>query len=164
MRIFFFSFFIFHFSLPGNAQQFAHKPENPVFILDSIRVNDLHLKDVNAENIAGLNVYKREEAIKLIGEDGRNGVIFIETKAFKKKKFWSMLSTINPEYKMLVPSPDADEGIRYIYPGKTIIERANSKIFSLKPEEIKEVQIIGFAEMKKKYGIEGKKGVLIIKK
>jgi hypothetical protein len=164
MRILLFTFFILHFTFSGSAQQYSHKPENPIFILDSTRVNDLQLKDINADKVAFVNVYKGEEAIKIMGEEGRNGVIFIETKDFKKKQFWTMLSTLSSEYKELVPSPDSIYSILYIYAGKTILERADEKIFSIKPEEIKDVQIIGFSEMKKKYGTEGKKGVLILSK
>lgn len=164
MRIILFTFFILHFTFSTSAQQFSHKPENPVFMLDSSRVYDLQLKEINTIDIAKVNVYKGEEAIKIMGEEGKNGVIFIETKAFKKKQFWNMLATISSEYKELVPSPDSVYSALYIYPGKTILERADEKIFSIKPEEIKNVQIIGFAEMKKKYRIEGKKGVLILKK
>jgi hypothetical protein len=164
MRFLLFTFFILSFTFSGSAQQFYAKPENPIFILDSTRVNDLQLKDINAEKVAQVNVYKGEEAIKIMGEEGKKGVIFIETKEFKKKQFWTMLSTLSAEYKELVPSPDSIYSILYIYPGKTILERADEKIFSIKPEEIREVQIIGFAEMKKKYGIEGRKGLLIVSK
>lgn len=164
MRIFLFTSFILLSTISGLAQQFASKPETPIFILDSTRINDLQLKDLNANSIAKMNVYKGEEAIKIMGEEGKNGIVFIETKEFKKKQFWTMLASISSEYKELVPSPDSLYSIPYIYPGKTILERADEKIFSIKPEDIKSVQIIGFAEMKKKYGIEGKKGVLIQKK
>ena len=164
MRILLFTFFILNFTFSSSAQQYSHKHETPIFILDSTRVNDLQLKEINADKVAHVNVYKGEEAIKIMGEEGKNGVIFIETKEFKKKQFWTMLSSINAEYKELVPTPDSIYSLLYIYSGKTILERADEKIFSIKPEEIKDVQIIGYAEMKKKYGAEGKKGVLILKK
>ena len=72
MRILLFTFFILHFTFSGSAQQYSHKPENPIFILDSTRVNDLQLKDINADKVAHVNVYKGEEAIKIMGEEGRN--------------------------------------------------------------------------------------------
>lgn len=135
--------------------------EYPLFYIDSVRIESVDFRSLNPNSIAEMTAYKNEEAKKMFGEQARNGVIFIETKVFKKKKFWEMLCKKSEDYCKLVPNPDADSTIRYIYPGKTILERADAKIFNLKPEEISKVKIIGFKEMERKYKVKGVRGVVV---
>jgi hypothetical protein len=55
----------------------------PLYIVDGIKKSKL---DINPENIEKMEVVKKEVAIALYGEDGRNGAIIVTTKkrSFKK--------------------------------------------------------------------------------
>ncbi len=59
------------------------KSAMPLFMIDGIKKSKL---DINPETIEKMEVVKKEVAIALYGEDGRNGVIVVTTKrpSFKK--------------------------------------------------------------------------------
>lgn len=58
----------------------------PVYFIDSVQVSKETLKNYNPQNIKSISVYKGNDAIRLIGPAGRDGVVYIETKTFAKEK------------------------------------------------------------------------------
>lgn len=58
----------------------AQKSE-PLIIVDGIVISsDVNIQELNELNIKSINVYKGPEASKKYGEEGKNGVIVVETK------------------------------------------------------------------------------------
>ena len=53
----------------------------PTYIIDGVKVLESALSSLDPKEIASMNVLKDEKAIELYGEDGKNGVIEIKTKA-----------------------------------------------------------------------------------
>ncbi|OXA81705.1 Signal transducer regulating beta-lactamase production, contains metallopeptidase domain [Flavobacterium aquidurense] len=52
----------------------------PLIIIDGEIVYDVDIKDLDSDNIKSIHVYKDSELIKKYGDEGKNGVIIIETK------------------------------------------------------------------------------------
>jgi hypothetical protein len=52
----------------------------PLIIIDGEIVYDVDIKDLDSENIKSIQVYKDSELMKKYGDEGKNGVIIIETK------------------------------------------------------------------------------------
>lgn len=75
-------------SLHGvNAQQTTRTSVmEPVYYLDSVEIAPAELQKVAPGEIATVTVFKDEKAIEKFGEKGRNGVVFIESKEFIRKK------------------------------------------------------------------------------
>ena len=64
---------------------------NPVFFIDSVNVLQSDLQKYNPEQIAAVTVFKDKEAINILGEEGKDGVVYIETIPFAKKTLLEIL-------------------------------------------------------------------------
>jgi len=53
----------------------------PTYIIDGVKVPESALSSLDPKEISSMNVLKDEKAIELYGEEGKNGVIEIKTKA-----------------------------------------------------------------------------------
>jgi len=89
-------------------------PNDPLFFIDSIRVNRRVLENYQPSEIASLTVYKDANAIKRVGPEGKNGLIYIETKAFARQRYWQYFKSKSNDYAKAVPAPENDSSVQYI--------------------------------------------------
>jgi hypothetical protein len=57
---------------------------NPIFFIDSVNVDNSELQKYDPTEIAQVTVYKDKEATDLLGEDGKDGVVYIFTKNIQR--------------------------------------------------------------------------------
>lgn len=62
------------------AHQAPTNLENPLFVLDGVKIAYKTLIDIDPENIKSIEVLKGNTALEQYGEEGKNGVILIYTK------------------------------------------------------------------------------------
>lgn len=62
------------------------KMNQPLYVIDGIISTDSILKTIDPKNVKTINVLKGNGAKAIYGEDGKNGVIIIETKDLTKKQ------------------------------------------------------------------------------
>ena len=72
--------------------------DDPVFFIDSTNVDRSEMMNYQPEQIAKVSVYKDSNAIKLVGPEGKDGVVYIETKVFARKRYWNYFRTKSAEY------------------------------------------------------------------
>nr|WP_321237005.1 M56 family metallopeptidase [uncultured Psychroserpens sp.] len=65
----------------GNA-----KGEQPLFIIDGKRLSEDEFKDLNPNNIDKIEIIKGENAYKVYGKKGENGVVVVNSKSSRKNK------------------------------------------------------------------------------
>jgi beta-lactamase regulating signal transducer with metallopeptidase domain len=124
--------------------------EKPLVIIDGVEQT---LEGIKTEDIKNINVLKGEHATEKYGDKGKNGVIEI--------------SRIQPDDAYLPPknlkddiqSDSLPENALYVIDGKLITRDAVEK---LKPENIKEVNVLKGKNATDKYGSLGKNGVIEI--
>ncbi|CCG52846.1 Probable outer membrane protein precursor YfbK [Flavobacterium indicum GPTSA100-9 = DSM 17447] len=78
----------------------------PLFIVDNQTVQEETFKLINPEDIVNVNVIKDQDAIKLYGEKGKNGVIQISSNG--KIKWDKINSTLDPnseDYEAFIENP-----------------------------------------------------------
>ncbi|GAB5553882.1 MAG: hypothetical protein Sapg2KO_34730 [Saprospiraceae bacterium] len=148
--------------------------ERPLVVVDGVKrgfgkevVNQLDPND-----IATVNVFKGEAAIKQFGEDGRNGVIDVVTKAEAKKE--TKLKVIDPKgsASFKVPSLSKEPLIKNndgkMFEGKLIfVDGVKTKVGeplvdNLYADDVKSINIIKGEAAIEKYGAKGKTGVIEI--
>jgi hypothetical protein len=135
---------------------------DPVFFLDSVRVNRGVLQNYEPSEIAAVTVLKDSSAIKIMGPKAKNGLIYIETKKFAKEKYWNYFKSKSEEYAKLVPSVEGDGNIQYILNKRILTENFEGDLASIDDKVFKEIQIISKQQLVKDYGVTGKDfGVLI---
>jgi hypothetical protein len=136
---------------------------DPVFFIDSINVDRSELNNYEATDIASVSVYKDSNAIKLIGDEGRDGVVYIETKAFAKAKYWNYFKSKSSRYAELVPSPQADTVVQYILNKRVLKSNFEGDLSLIDDKIFKEIIVIDKATLEKEYGMTNKSIGVIIK-
>jgi len=125
---------------------------DPVFFIDSIRVNKNILKNYNPDEIALVTVYKGLDAIKRV-KSATNGLIYIETKDFARERYWKYFKTKSNEYAKIALSPKKDTNIQYILNKKVLKDNFEGDLASINDTAFRGIQIIDKKTLEKDYGI-----------
>jgi hypothetical protein len=142
---------------------FSKEPENePVFFLDSIRVNRGVATSYQPAEIASITVLKGATGIKILGPEGKNGVIYIYTKNYVKSKYWDYLKSKSKDYLKAVPSADKDKDVVYILDNEVLWKDFEGKLFKLNDSIFRDMKVIGKRALKRDFKIKDKDwGILI---
>ena len=135
----------------------------PMFFLDSIRVNKGVLNDYTPDEIAQITVYKDTNAIKIAGKEAKNGAVYIMTKSFARESYWNYFRSKSKEYKMLVPDTDTEVKVVYILNGKILKSNFESDLVKIDDNNLSELSIVDKDKLKKDYKITDKILGVIIK-
>jgi hypothetical protein len=135
---------------------------DPVFFIDSVRVNKWALNAFNADDIASVTVYKDTNAIKLFGPEAKYGLIFIESKMFAKQRYWKYFNAKSAEYSKVVLIPGAEFDVQYILNNRILKNNFEGDLAAIDDKIFKSIRIIDQKELKKEFGITDKAyGVII---
>jgi len=136
--------------------------DNPIYFIDSVNVDHEGLQKYDPKEIASVNVLRGKEAMEIAGEEGKDGVIYIETIPFAIKRYKRYFSSKSPEYEQIISKSNNDSTIQYIL-NKKVLTAGNEGNLSLIDDKVfKEIKILSKDELIKEYGITGKEhGVLI---
>lgn len=135
---------------------------DPVYFIDSVNVEQSEMMKYEPSQIAIVNVYKDKDALELMGEDGKDGVIYIETKDFAKNRYWKYFCSKSKEYAQAVPSSTQDDGIQYILNDRVLQKDFEGDLALIDDSIFKGILVIGERDLKKKYKIDNKSiGVVI---
>lgn len=144
----------------ATAQEIASK--DPAYFIDSIRVTKADLMKYDPNDIAVVSVYKEASATKILGPEGKSGIVYIETKQFCKHRYWTYFKSKSLAYAKLVPSVDSDINITYILNTKVAGKNYESDLAAVNDRTFKNLQIINKDQLLKAYGITDKDyGVVI---
>ena len=136
--------------------------DDPVFFIDSVNVTRIELQKYQPSDIALVTVYKDTNAIKLVGPQGKDGAVYVETKAFARNKYWHLFSERSPEYLNAVPDPQSDSSVAYILNGKVLKENFEGDLSLLDDKSLTEISVIDAEKLKKDFNVLDKRvGVLI---
>jgi hypothetical protein len=134
---------------------------DPVFFIDSIRINKAVLQNYDPNEIASVTVYKNSDATERI-ESATNGLIYIETKKFAKTKYWKYFKLKSAEYAKIVPSPENDSNIQYILNKRILKDNFEGDLAAINDKIFTGIQIINKQQLIGDYHIIDKEfGVLI---
>jgi len=139
---------------------------DPIFFIDSIRVNKAVLSNFAPSEIATVTVYKDTNVIKKIFHgtgNVKNGLVYIETKDFAKDKYWNYFKAKSPDYARIVTSSKTDTTtVQYILNGKVLKKDFEGDLASINDDTFKELVIIDKKKLANQYGITDKDyGILI---
>lgn len=141
---------IIHLNSKNRLATGTNKNE-PLFILNGRIISQKEMNDLNPNDIESMEVYKGEEAQKLYGDKGKNGVIvlkLIPTDQLNEKN----RSNITDLNKIKV------ENYLYILDGKVISKSDLEKVYS--KETVSSLILLNSKEAIEKYGEKGKNGVV----
>ncbi|WP_285055313.1 hypothetical protein [Pedobacter ginsengisoli] len=147
----------------GEHVNLVETTNDPVFIIDSLRMFRDEMQIVDPNTIAAVTVYKDKNATDRFGPEAENGLIYIETKAFVRKRYWTLLSTKSKEYLKLVSAPGKEDEVVYILNGKPLLKNHEGDLAGLNATIFEGLSVIDKATLKKEYQVEGYLWGIVIK-
>jgi hypothetical protein len=136
--------------------------EYPVFFIDSINVDRSEIMKYQPEQFAKVSVYKDSNAINLVGPDGKDGVVYMETKVFAKKRYWNYFKSKSNDYANIVLAPESDSIIQYVLNDRILTTNFEGDLAPINDKIFKEIKVIDKETLQKEFGISDKSfGVLI---
>lgn len=137
-------------------------PDDPMYFLDSIRVNMGVLKNYTPEEIAFLKVYRGKDAIAVAGKEATNGAIYFITKKFAREHYSDYFRSRSAEYSSRVPDMESEAGVGYILNGKVLKKNPESDLFLINDNNFIDLHVIDSDTLRKKYHVRDKTiGVVI---
>jgi hypothetical protein len=142
---------------------FKESENEPIYFLDKVKVNTGVLDLYNPNDIAMIEVFKDTSAIKLVGNEGKNGVIYITTKAYARKKYWDFFKSKSSDYLKVVPSIYEKENVVYILNNKILEQNFEADLSRIDDSNFLELKVIDKKQLKSEFNVVGKKFGVIIK-
>ena len=135
---------------------------DPIFFIDSVKIAKSDLSQMNPNEVALITVIKDTITLKKFGPGAKNGIIYIETKGFDRKRYWRYFMSKSREYAKLAPTPENDSRIQYILNSKILKENFEGNLALINDKIFKGLQIITKEQLIKDYNITDKDyGVII---
>jgi hypothetical protein len=152
------------YSIFHKSDKFVLFPaDEPVYFLDSIRVNTGVLHNYQPKEIAMISVYKNADSLKINDPNAKNGTIYITTKAFAREHYWNYFKSKSPDYAKQVPDLATEEKVVYIVNDKLLTTNFEADLFAINDSNLTELTLIGGEALKKDYKIRGRVIGIIIK-
>jgi hypothetical protein len=130
--------------------------DDPIFFIDSVNVTRIELQEYQPTQIAVMTIYKDTNAIKLVGQQGKDGVVYIETKKFARNKYWNYFKSKSPDYFKAVPSLEDDSTVVYILNGEIQKQNFEGDLSIIDDKTFIDLKVIGKELLSKNYGIQDK--------
>jgi hypothetical protein len=135
---------------------------DPIFFVDSVNIDKSELKNYDPKDIAQVTVYKDSDAIRLAGPEGKDGVVYVETKEFARKLYWTFFSSKSAEYSRIVPTPGSDSLIQYILNKRVLTSNFEGDLALVSDSIFKKITILDRDALQSQYHISDKTyGVVI---
>ena len=144
---------------PHNAKRVIHQP---LYFVDSILITPAELDKFNPSDIAAIDVYKDSSAFKLVGYRGENGLIYIETKKFARKKYWSFFASKSDAYLKWVPNAESDSAVVYILNNKVLKTSFENELSKIDDLTFVSLIVVDAEVLKRDYNVTDKKGIIYL--
>jgi hypothetical protein len=149
----------------------SHKPvdlfkepvDEPLYFLDNIQVNRGVLSLYDPKEIAAVTVYKDSSAFKIAGEKGKNGVIYITTKAYARDKYWNYFKSKSSDYIKAVPSIKREGNVVYVLNDKVLVKDFEGDLYFIDNTNFIDLKVIDKKHLQQEYSIKDRKWGIIIK-
>jgi bla regulator protein blaR1 len=130
--------------------------QKPIYFLNGNRVEDSwDFNSIEPSDIEEVEIINDEQAKKLYGDKGVNGVVLITTKTKKSKQSESNDGSI----KLNNVSQTSTSSSLFILDD---VEISSDKLSSIKSEDIESINVLKEKSALESYGEKGKNGVVII--
>jgi hypothetical protein len=137
------------------------RPDEPMFFVDSIRTNESFIEEAyTPDEIALVTVIKGDNAVRIGGDEAKNGIIYITTKHFARTTYWNLFRSVSPSYAAAVQSQD-DTDIVYVLNDNVLTENAESELFPITRNNLVDIKVIDRKQLKKQFDKKGRVGVIL---
>lgn len=136
--------------------------EKPLFVINGKHTTYDDLSHIKPNDIESIHVLKNKKAIDQFGEAGKNGVVVITLKNFKKPELTPEVKEERVEQNpsAFFYSPSTGVQPLFVLDGK-IIQQAD--IEKINTRNIESIEVLKGEKATDQYGDKGKNGVVVIK-
>ncbi|HWV68649.1 hypothetical protein [Chitinophaga sp.] len=136
--------------------------DDPVYVLDSVVVNQAAIGQVSPDRIGVITIAKGSKAVLKYGSQAENGVVYIETKPFARKRVNVLLSSESPAYDSLLRKYGNDSSFYFIVNGKPVTPTNETGLMTLDRKTFRSMRIISDKEVQDKYQVMDRKAGIVI--
>ncbi len=136
--------------------------DDPVYVLDSVVVNQAAIGQVSPDRIGVITIAKGSKAVLKYGSQAENGVVYIETKPFARKRVNVLLSSESPAYDSLLRKYGNDSSFYFIVNGKPVTPTNETGLMTLDRKTFRSLRIISDKEVQDKYQVMDRKAGIVI--
>ena len=149
------------FVATGAAAQ-SVEGDDPVYVLDSVVTTQAAIGKVTPDRIGLITIAKGNKAVLKYGSQAANGVVYIETKPFARKRVNALLSSESPAYDSPLRQYGNDSSFYFIVNGKPITPTDETGLMTVDKKTFRSVKIISDKAVQDKYQVMDKKAGIII--
>jgi len=136
------------------AAQVPQLGKEPMYFIDSVRVDKNGLANIDANDVAMVTVLKQKSAVAHFGDAGKDGVVLIETKAFVRKRYTKYLASRSVEYSKLIANGDTD--IKYVINGEVQKKDFVDALDNIADSTFINIKVIDKVSLAKDYNVTDK--------
>ncbi|WP_343674329.1 hypothetical protein [Chitinophaga sp.] len=134
--------------------------DGTLFIVDSVEAtNGLQL---SPDQIAFINVVKSPTLQAKYGAKAANGIIYIESKPFARKRYNRLFASVSPAFEAAIKKYGDDSKFQYVLNSLKIDSSSVNLLAALDSGTIANIEVINAAALKKRYEVRDKKVGIII--
>ncbi|MBO9730052.1 MAG: hypothetical protein J7623_15550 [Chitinophaga sp.] len=136
--------------------------DDPVYVLDSVVVTQAVVGQVSPDRIGLMTIAKGSKAVLKYGSQAENGVVYIETKPFARKRVQTLLRSKSPQYDSLLNKYGNDSSFLYVVNGHPM-EPTNETLFmTLDQKTFRSINILTREQIVKSFGEAKHEAVIVI--
>lgn len=105
------------------------------------------MEGLDPSKIALIDIVKGKKLKEKYGPEGENGVIFIETVDFARKRYTRMFAEISPEYKKQFEQAGSDSCFQYVLDGSPINTSKEQMLAALLRKDIDSINVMFNGEL-----------------
>lgn len=126
--------------------------ENPIFFIDSVLAAKTDFFQFNPKLVASLTILNGKDAIDVLGDKAQDGLVYLESIPFAKKRFERYFKNKSEAYRQLLLSNPADSSIQYILNSKLLVKDYEGNLSAIDDKVFESLKILSKEELVTTYG------------
>ena len=140
----------------GSQHAFAQEEEgDPVYVVDSVLSAQNALEKIPPDQIGIITIAHGSKAVAKYGPQALNGVVYIETKPFARRRVNELLRKHSPDYDKAWKKFGGDSSFYFIVNTQPVTPTNESLLMTLDAKTLKTIKVIESGELEDKYRIKG---------
>lgn len=156
---------VFIFPMLGSAQSKEPSEKlgrNPIYFIDSVRTTTSDFMHFDVNTIASLTILTDTDATNKYGQEAKDGVIWIQTKALATKRYLKFFRQKSAPFDSLYKVTNSDSTFVYIINDKIKGKNSSGDLATIDDYLFISLDVLTADDLKKKYNITDKQfGILI---
>lgn len=137
--------------------------EAPVYVIDSVLATPALMENLPPDQIGLITIAHGQKAMLKYGSQAANGVVYVETKPFARKRVRRLLSAAVPAYDSLLRRYGSDSSFQYIVNDIPVTPTDETRLMTLDKKTFVSLEIVSPKVLEERYHIKNRQaGVLIV--